>query len=251
MKKISLSRPRLFAMTAMIVAVMSLTAAVIWLVTDNRGHDIISRGPDKSVYPVTGIDISSHNGIVDFQQVAADSIDFVMIKATEGATFKDRAFADNYRRARKAGLKIGVYHFFRFDTPGHMQALNLLHSVRGRNIDLPLAIDVEDWTNPDNQPVEAVKSRLREMTDYLRLHGYPLIVYTNKKGLERYFDGQPRDLPLWLCSFSQPEANLRWMLWQHTHRGSVAGIDGLVDLNTFNGSRPEWENWLDSLMAAQ
>lgn len=246
-----LTRPRLFALAAMAIALISLTAAIVWLATDNRGRDIISRGPDKSVYPVTGIDISAHNGTVNFEQVAADSIDFVMIKATEGATFKDRAFADNYRRARKAGLKTGAYHFFRFDTPGHMQALNLLHSVRGRRLDMPLAIDVEDWTNPDNQPVEAVLERLREMTDYLQLHGYPLIIYTNKNGLDRYFEGQPRDIPLWICSFSQPDNALRWHLWQHTHRGNVSGIEGLVDLNTFNGSRSEWENWLDSLMTAQ
>ena len=239
------------AVWATIAAAIALSAVTAWLVTDNRGHDLISSGPDKSVYPVTGIDISAHNGVVNFDAVVADSIDFVMIKATEGATFKDRAFADNYRRASKAGLKIGVYHFFRFDTPGHMQALNLLHSIKGRQIDLPIAIDVEEWTNPDNESVDAVLARLREMTDYIRLHGYPLIIYTNKNGLERYFKGQPREFPLWVCTFSTPENNLQWKLWQHTHRGNVAGIDGHVDVNTFNGNRSDWKNWLDSLAAMQ
>lgn len=215
--------------------------------TDNRAGDIMSAAPDKSRYPVTGIDISAHNGPVNFERVAADSVDFVLIKATEGATFKDRAFADNYRRARKAGLKVGAYHFFRYDTPGHMQAMNLLHSIKGRRLDLPLAIDVEDWSNPEDQTVESIQTRLREMADYLTARGYTLMIYTNKQGYDRYFEGRGEELPLWICTFSEPHPGMKWHLWQHTHRGSVDGVEGHVDLNTFNGSRESFMCWLDSL----
>ncbi|MDE6309419.1 MAG: hypothetical protein K2L81_04415, partial [Muribaculaceae bacterium] len=76
--------------------------------------------------PVNGIDISSHNGKIDFEAVRADSIDFVIIKATEGSTFKDPAFHTNHTNALKAGLKVGAYHFFRFETNGQQQALNLI-----------------------------------------------------------------------------------------------------------------------------
>lgn len=234
---------------ALIAALLVVVAAFLaWLFIAEQGRDIISAPIDSERYPVSGVDISSHNGFINFEKVAADSVDFVMIKATEGATFKDKSFIDNYRRARKAGLKVGAYHFFRFDTPGHMQALNLLNSVKGRNLDLPLAIDIEEWTNPDNQSVDAVLDRLWEMTDYLQAHGYPLIIYTNKDGFARYFQrpGQNR-IPLWIASFSEPDQSYPWTLWQHTHRGNIDGIDGKVDLNTFNGSRQEWEKWLESM----
>lgn len=234
----------------LIIASIALTALVaafiVWQHRIGRGSDIVATRVDKTRYPVTGIDISAHNGIVNFEKLAADSIDFVIIKATEGATFKDRNFTDNYRRAGKAGLKVGAYHFFRFDTPGHMQALNLLHSIRGRKLDLPLAIDVEEWTNPDDEPVEAVLGRLWEMTDYLTSHGYPLMIYTNKKGLAKYFGDGTRQVPLWLCTFSEPDPSCRWAIWQHTHRGRVNGIDGHVDINTFNGTRTEFEDWIEN-----
>lgn len=100
---------------------------------------------DLTEFPVRGIDISSHNGSVDFDRAASMGFRFVIMKASEGSDFKDAAFIDNIRRAREAGLKVGVYHFFRFDADGRMQALNLLHSVRGRRLDMPLVIDLEEW----------------------------------------------------------------------------------------------------------
>ena len=98
--------------------------------------------PDPERYEVRGIDVSAHNGEIDFPIVRDDGYEFVLIKATEGATFKDRRFISNLRRAREAGLKVGAYHFFRFDTPGYMQGLNFLNSVKARALDLPLVIDV-------------------------------------------------------------------------------------------------------------
>ena len=64
-------------------------------------------------YPIAGIDVSKHNGNIDFKQVRDDDYQFVFIKATEGKTYKDDAFDRNYRGARDAGLKVGAYHFFR------------------------------------------------------------------------------------------------------------------------------------------
>ncbi len=245
-----LKRHKKSVICATVALMLAAAAAGGWAYLRNgRDSDLIAKPIDKSRYPILGIDISAHNGVVNFEKVASDSVDFVIIKATEGATFKDKNFHDNYRRASKAGLKVGAYHFFRFDSPGHMQALNLLHSIRGRHLDLPLAIDVEDWTNPADMPTEQVLNQLREMTEYLENHGYPLIIYTNKKGFARYFDRSATGSPLWLCTFSEPAASYPWTLWQHTHRGRVDGINGMVDLNTFNGSRTEWEAWLMALSA--
>ena len=63
---------------------------------------------DLTEFPVRGIDISSHNGSVDFDRAAALGFRFVIMKASEGSDFKDAAFIDNIRRAREAGLKVGV-----------------------------------------------------------------------------------------------------------------------------------------------
>lgn len=201
--------------------------------------------PDPTEYPVRGIDISAHNGVVDFDKVAATGMEFVILKATEGATFKDRNFTDNYRKARRAGLKVGAYHFFRFDVGGYMQALNLLHSLRGRLLDLPVVIDVEEWSNPRDHTTHDILTRLQSMINTLESHGYRVMLYSNKDGFEKFFSQQFAHYPLWLCSFTgAPEAgNMR--LWQFSHVGRVSGVNGKVDINTFNGSAEAWERWLE------
>lgn len=203
--------------------------------------------PDPAAYPVRGIDISAHNGVVDFDKVASVGMDFVILKATEGATFKDKNFPTNYRKARKAGLKVGAYHFFRFDVGGYMQALNLMHSIKGRRLELPVVIDVEEWSNPRDHTTHDILTRLQTMINTLEAHGYHVMLYSNKDGFEKFFSQQFAHYPLWLCSFTgAPEAgNMR--LWQFSHVGRVSGVDGKVDINTFNGSAAAWQQWLDEL----
>ena len=203
--------------------------------------------PDPAAYPVRGIDISAHNGVVDFDKVASVGMDFVILKSTEGATFKDKNFATNYRKARKAGLKVGAYHFFRFDVGGYMQALNLMHSIKGRRLELPVVIDVEEWSNPRDHTTHDILTRLQTMINTLEAHGYHVMLYSNKDGFEKFFSQQFAHYPLWLCSFTgAPEAgNMR--LWQFSHVGRVSGVDGKVDINTFNGSAAAWQQWLDEL----
>ena len=131
------------------IILIAITAIGIFYVfnTNRRTHINI----DRQQYPITGIDISAHNGEINFSQVAESGIQFVYIKATEGATFKDARFQYNYKNARKAGLKVGVYHFFRFNIDGKSQALNIINSIKGKNLDLPIAIDIEEYTNNKNK----------------------------------------------------------------------------------------------------
>ena len=87
---------------------------------------------DRYRYPVAGIDVSKHNGKIDFEKVAADDYQFVFIKASEGKTYRDEAFERNYQGARDAGLMVGAYHFFRKNRTGEEQAANLLSVIKGK-----------------------------------------------------------------------------------------------------------------------
>ncbi len=199
---------------------------------------------DPVRYPVRGIDVSAHNGDIDMKKVAGQGYEFVFIKATEGVDFKDRKFRENYENAGQAGLKRGVYHFFRFDRDGVDQALNLLRAVNGRHPELGLVIDVEKAGNPDSIPTRDVIGRLAEMVDYLHLLGQRVTFYTNREGYYEYlaetFPGQP----LWICGFSENPINAEWSFWQYDHHGKVDGIKGDVDLNAFCGTPAEWERLL-------
>lgn len=236
--------------TIVILSVFLAVGMVILLVRLRR--EITPLELSREEYPVTGLDLSAHNGDIDFSLLAADSIDFVVLKATEGATFKDPKFHHNYLAARKAGIRnIGAYHFFKFGTDGKMQGINLLNSLVGKTLELPLVIDLEEWTNPKNMHTDSIVVRLQDMIDYLESNGHAVMLYTNKDGYERFVRDRFTDYPLWICSFTKPplpeDADTDWSLWQYSHWGWVSATDTSVDLNTFNGSREQWRQWLRSV----
>jgi len=211
-----------------------------------RRHVSQAPYPDPARYEIRGLDISAHNGEIDFEKVRAQGYEFVYIKATEGGTFRDRRFIDNVINARKAGLKVGAYHFFRFDTSGYMQGLNFAGAMEGRRLDLPAVIDLEEWTNPNSQANSLVMSRLSEMMDHLESRGHRVMLYTNKNGYTRFLKDSPRTSMLWICALGEEPEGVDWTFWQATHSGRVEGTDHPVDINAFAGDRKAWEEFLGS-----
>ena len=200
---------------------------------------------DEGKYPVKGIDISRHNGEIDFKKVADSGIEFVFIKASEGATHKDNMFSHNLQASSKAGLKTGAYHFFRFDREGVDQAVNFLEAVGKHKTDMGLVIDVEATGNPKGVPIEEIQSRLTSMVEYLNLSGYRVMIYTNNDGYYDYIADTLPGYPLWICRFQENPINAEWTIWQYDHHGKVDGIKGDVDLNVFCGSREDWNRFLN------
>lgn len=191
--------------------------------------------PSEQEYPLRGIDLSAHNGEIDFSRLQPDKVDFAYIKATEGTDFADRQFLDNYRGLRKLGIPVGAYHFFRFDTDGEMQALNFMAALRYRQFDLSPAVDIEEWGNPDGQATARIVERLRDMLTLMEAYGHHPVLYTNRDGYQRFIRGNFDSYPLWLCSFSDPPLPQSFgthpAVWQYSHRGSIDGISGPVDLD--------------------
>ena len=205
---------------------------------------------DRYRYPVAGIDVSKHNGVIDFDKVKDDDYQFVFIKASEGKTYRDDAFDRNYRGAREAGLKVGAYHFFRKNRTGSEQAGNLLGVIKGKTFDLPLVIDLEDdWGNGATVSRQVALERVMEMIGILNDKGYKVMIYTNLDGYNKYYKDLLADNDLWLCSFTSPDLlpHLPHRIQQFSHEGEVAGIEGDVDLNVFRGSKREWSNYLDQV----
>lgn len=223
------------AVTAVLVAALCL-----WRVfAPQPPHVEVDRGR----YPVRGIDISRHNGPIDFDSVAGAGIDFVYIKASEGMSHRDAAYMRNSSAAAAAGLAVGAYHFFRFECDGQRQAINFLAAIGDSRPALPLAIDIEEWGNPAEVATDVVVERLHTMRAILENAGYRTIVYTNKNGYHRFVESGGDDL--WICSFTNPPLpHGNWRLWQHSHCARVPGIRGDVDLNTFNGTRADYRRWL-------
>lgn len=233
-------KERTLAIDFLFLSVMVLFAAA-W-----AWNEFISSPPyvDPDKYPIRGIDVSSHNGMMNLKSAAEDGISFIFIKASEGENFRDENFSLNYNKAAEAGLKIGAYHFFRFDTDGIAQGMNFLEAVGNREMHLGLVIDVEETGNPKGIKPELIQERLASMVDFLTLKGHRVMFYTNRQGYHDFLKDNFRGFPLWICSFNSTPISANWTFWQFNHRGKVKGIKGNVDLNTFCGNRKEWVDFL-------
>jgi lysozyme len=204
---------------------------------------------DKHKYPVTGIDISAHTGKIDFKKISGKEIDFLYLKATEGKTFIDRNFEKNYLNSRSSAIPVGFYHFFRFNRDGKDQAENFLGTIKGKKTRLPLVVDVEEWGNVKVKSREKVINELKIFIRLVELKTRKrVMIYANESSYSQYILGNFDKHDLWICSFNRkPDIDKKWTLWQHSHKGKIEGATGQVDINTFNGSREEWRDYLRRL----
>ena len=202
--------------------------------------------PDIEKYPVRGIDISHHQGAVDWPLVAGDDIAFAYMKATEGGDFSDRRFKRNWQEAGQAGIRRGAYHFFTFCRPGADQAAHFINTVPREADMLPPAVDLEFGGNcPESAGRLDVAKELAIFLQIVESHyGRKALLYATPEFYVDQLAGKPIDNPLWLRSilFEPGYNDHPWTIWQYHNRGTVKGIDGPVDRNVFIGSLQEFEN---------
>lgn len=206
----------------------------------------------KSSKRVYGIDVSHHQKDIDWPQLTGSKVQFVYIKATEGATHQDKNFIKNWNGAAQAGLVPGAYHFFTFCRSGADQAdnfLSLFSQVRGQH--LPVAIDVELVGNCPIRPTPAELAV--ELNDFLAKikakTGCKPILYTTPKFYNNNLVEHFKTHHLWIQSFHQKPKlkQTSWTIWQFTNEGRVDGIETLVDLNVFKGSKQDFEQFICKL----
>lgn len=192
-------------------------------------------------YSVHGIDISHHQGHIDWRAIKDTEqqehpIRFVFMKATEGGDYKDHRYADNYRRASEIGLICGAYHFYNPNTDPIHQADFFISQARLTKGDLAPVLDIE--RKPRNKA--QLQADLLKYLHRLEQHyGVKPIIYTSRKYMERYLDAPEfRAYPLWIAHYYVESLSYKgsWSFWQHTDYGTVPGIDSNVDLNVFNGT---------------
>ncbi|WP_417688846.1 GH25 family lysozyme [Roseibium sp.] len=190
--------------------------------------------PDRSIYPVRGIDVSHHQGPINWANVATDDVAFVYMKASEGGDFQDRSFSANWSGAGEAGLARGAYHFFSLCRPGELQADNFLGVLPRGEAMLPPVLDIEFEGNCASRP--AISDVHKEVSAFVAkvetATGHRVMLYAPGDAYETYLANQGLTRPLWVRSmWRSPDYAGDWTVWQFHQRGSVAGITGDVDLN--------------------
>ena len=195
--------------------------------------------PSTAKYPVRGIDVSHHQGTIDWPEVKAAGIAFAYLKATEGGDYVDSRFAENRAGARAAGLVVGAYHFFTFCRDGATQARGFIDTVPFDLDGLPPALDIEFGGNCARRPAPAeVEGEVQAWLRMVRaVYRREPVIYVTRELLEAY-PGIAEAAPLWVRDvFGSPDwARRPWKLWQYTNRGHVPGISGPVDLDVLQGS---------------
>ena len=204
---------------------------------------------------VSGIDISSHQGTIDWRAVSREGLSFVFMRASLGAHSADSQFARNWVRVQGAGLLRGAYHFFWPLASAMDQADHFIETV-GTLLpgDLPPALDLEEafiqqnpqqdvWTTvpPDNR-LPMILGWLTRVEHGL---GVRPIIYSRQNFLENLLGGGIDELAghkLWIAHFTKaqmpnfPAIWDRWTFWQFSDAGKVDGVQGNVDQDRFAGS---------------
>ena len=180
-----------------------------------------------------GVDVSNHQGQIDWPAVARDDVDFAYIKATEGGDFIDALFAKNWAQAQSAGLEVGAYHFFTLCRPGKEQAANFLNVVPDGEADLQPAIDLEFPGNCSNRPsIEWVHDEVARWIDDVESQtGQRVLLYVQTEFDDLYAITETFAGPTWHRKILRRPGDDRWTFWQWSYFSDVDGISGGVDLN--------------------
>src|SRR5262245_28803891 len=192
-------------------------------------------------YDLIGVDVSRHQGRIDWRTLAGSGIGFAYIKASEGATFRDANFATNWSESALADIPRGAYHFFTQCRTGADQAQNFIAAVPRDPRALPHVIDAEHMGPCRTGP--AVADVVQEMEAFLTLveahYGRRPLIYTTSEFHNAYLMGRLVGERFWLRSLVVPPqfGGRPWTIWQYHNRGRRPGVIGQVDLNAFNGSR--------------
>ena len=190
---------------------------------------------------VMGIDISKHNGNIDWNAVKNSGVQYVILRcgyrgSASGVLVEDQKFKSNIQGATAAGLKVGIYFFSQAvnEVEAVEEASMTLSLIKNYRITYPVYIDVESANGrADGIPKAARTSVINAFCQTIRNSGYTPGLYANKNWLtEKINTGALGGCKIWLAQYvAAPTYAGRYEMWQYSSRGSIAGIKGNVDLN--------------------
>jgi len=238
-------RPRFLVRAAALAALLAAAlAGLAWLGWE-RGWTW--NHPDPRRFPVQGIDVSRHQGKIDWKAVASQPwIRFAYVKATEGTSWVDPEFARNWTLARQEGLRVGAYHYFGFCTSGADQARHFLSRLPASPDMLPAALDVE--SDPNCPVCPSREALVREIDSWCKTveaaTGKRPVVYVTGDSYRTLLAGSGLPYRLWMRDLffePRPAGGEEWAFWQWHARGRIRGVTGIVDFNAYRSELGPFE----------
>ncbi|MGO2860104.1 MAG: GH25 family lysozyme [Brevibacterium sp.] len=214
---------------AIVLAAALILGCVWWFAIVPVHRPTLDRGAGE----VHAIDVSNHQGVIDWNAVADDGIGAAMIKATEGDDYVDPRFGENWKQVSATSIRRGAYHFFTLCSSGADQAANFLRAAPPDQRALAPAVDLELIGACTRRPPQSEVDE--ELGDFRRIveaaWERPLLVYARGSFTSKYSIGSLADRPQWVTHFFvRPPAD-EWTVWQIHYFARVDGIDGKVDLD--------------------
>lgn len=180
-----------------------------------------------------GIDISNHNGNIDFNKVKNEEVEVVYIKATEGTTYKDDYLDKHYKGAKEVGLKTGFYHFLVGSSDPESQAENFYNNIKDKQNDLKPCLDVEV------NNFDVMDYALRFIKKFESLSNLPICIYTSPYFANDNLNDSLDKYSCWIAHYGV-ETPMKTNIWgnsyaghQYSETGKVNGINTNVDVNNF------------------
>ncbi len=192
---------------------------------------------------VKGIDVSKHNGTIDWNAVKNDGINFAIIRcgyrgSSSGALVIDPLYYSNMSGAQNAGINTGVYFFTQAvnEAEAVEEASMVLELLSGYSLQMPVYLDVEaSHGRGDQISCEERSAVCHAFLTTIRNAGYTVGIYSNKKWFEegRINTASFTDYKIWLAQYVDipTYTATRYDMWQYTSKGHVAGVSGNVDMN--------------------
>ena len=192
---------------------------------------------------VLGVDVSSHQGDIDWEQVRDAGMEFAIIRIgyrgyTSGGIYEDEYARANLEAARAAGLKVGVYFYSQALDEGEArrEAEHCIEFLDGQSLDLPVVFDWEyagEDARSANITSDALMACTRAFCEAVEEAGYEAMIYFNPTLAESMLVLEElTEYPFWLAMYSD---KMTWPyaveMWQYTATGSVPGIEGNADIN--------------------
>ena len=184
-----------------------------------------------------GIDVSEHQGVIDWAKVAKDGVQFAVIRAGYGRELsqKDKQFERNYAGAKAAGIKVGAYWYSYADSVerGEQEARTCLKVLEGKRFELPIFFDQEY-----EKSILALSNKTRtdivlKFLETVKGAGRKVGLYSSTNFITTKLQADRlTSYPLWLAEYgSKLHYTGKVWAWQYTSKGRVAGIRGNVDCN--------------------
>lgn len=183
-----------------------------------------------------GVDISEHNGVVDWDKVAK-KVDFAILRICwvgNNENKMDITFEKNYAAAKKAGVKLGayVYMYSKSTTAAEKGANWVLSKIKGKSFELPIYCDMEDPTISSLSKT-ALTNITKAFNEVIKKGGYDVGVYSSRYWFDNKLDKSVRKYHTWIAHYTSGVNKYKgeYEMWQNSSKGRVNGVNGNVDTN--------------------